>query len=208
VGIVSGISVGVTYAPLAGLTASSGPPRAGPIAPPPPSPSDLAAPLRAGDTVTCRPLDAGFASVAATLDGLAHISNALATADAALASEPPAKHVTFGGKPLLDGSYTVSVNGVSLCLAAATDRNAAESRRSIDQYRREVIGPAVNVALESMEALAPGAHEPGTARTLALLVRAQTLVRPETAMTAADGLEANRGGSCGPGHRALGLLTY
>jgi hypothetical protein len=194
--VVSGISIGSAYAPPA-IAAAAGTSR--------PTPVDTATPAPRGDIVTFSPqaiCGAHFGSVAATLDGLARISNALATADTALAADPPASNATFGGKPLLDGTYTVSVNGIALCLSAVNAANVAESRRRIDLYRRDVVGPAVRVALESMRALCPCIDDPAAARTAALLVRAQTLVRPQTTLLAGDG----DGDGDGDGPRILALL--
>jgi hypothetical protein len=192
--VVSGASIGSACAPSA-IAAPAGTPRTTSI--------DSATTPPRGDIVTFSPGAIGgahFGSIAATLDGLARISNALATADTALAADPPTSQATFGRKPLLDGTYSVSVNGVALSLSAVNAANVAESRRRIGLYRRDVIGPAVRVALESMHALSPPIDDPAAARTAALLVRAQTLVRPQTTLLSA----AKDGDSVGP--RVLALL--
>ncbi len=151
--------------------------------------------------------DAGLA-LAAIADALANpaaISNALAIADDKLAQI--ANHLTpspsersahlidgivdsaaFAGKPLLDGTYTATVNRHSLSLPsfraidlpAAAMQQVASVRQQISIFQSAAIDPVANAARTTAEKLAetgPSVDDASTAATLALLVRAKVVLQ-------------------------------
>jgi hypothetical protein len=144
----------------------------------------------------------GLAAISASVDHVARVSGALAVADDKLeqigdvlsaggpstTTDAIARSATFGGAPLLDGSYSATLNGHTLAIPSFLSRDLGsealdqlqKARTDITAFRSNAIDRAAHAAKSSAEDLLGDATpmDLDSAKSAALLVRAKAILEP------------------------------